>query len=136
MSPSTLSKVERVEQNCVPFPVFPVNLQYMPPPLSCPLTKLDPHFRVPSKVPLPLNPTFRSTPTPLVHRRSWHGLTTPFFSYFLFLYFFIISSLFPYFNLFVSIFIQSYVNIKLHVSTPGLGGGALSMGPESGGQAL
>ena len=33
-----------------------------------------------------------------------------------FLYFFIISSLFPYFNLFVSIFIQSYVNIKLHVS--------------------
>ena len=32
-----------------------------------------------------------------------------------FLYFFIISSLFPYFNLFVSIFIQSYVNIKLHV---------------------
>jgi hypothetical protein len=34
-----------------------------------------------------------------------------------FLYFFIISSLFPYFNLFVSIFIQSYANIKLHVST-------------------
>jgi hypothetical protein len=34
-----------------------------------------------------------------------------------YLYFFIISSLFPYFNLFVSIFIQSYVNIKLHVST-------------------
>ena len=34
-----------------------------------------------------------------------------------FLYFFIISSLFPYFNLFVSIFLQSYVNIKLHVST-------------------
>jgi hypothetical protein len=31
------------------------------------------------------------------------------------LYFFIISSLFRYFNL--SIFIQSYVNIKLHVST-------------------
>ena len=29
-----------------------------------------------------------------------------------FLYFFIISSLFPYFNLFVSIFIQSYVNIN------------------------
>ena len=59
------------------------------------------------------------------HRRSWHGLTTPLFSNFLitnlfsikFLYFFIISSLFPYFNLFVSIFIQSYVNIKLHVST-------------------
>ena len=34
-----------------------------------------------------------------------------------FLYFFIISSLFPYFNFFVSIFIQSYVNIKLQVST-------------------
>ena len=34
-----------------------------------------------------------------------------------FLYFFIISTLFPYFNLFVSIFIQSHVNIKLHVST-------------------
>ena len=34
-----------------------------------------------------------------------------------FLYFFIISSLFPYFNLFVSMFIQSYVNIKSHVST-------------------
>ena len=53
--------------------------------------------------------------------RSHH----PLFSNFLFtnlfsikfLYFFIISSLFPYFNLFVSIFIQSYVNIKLHVST-------------------
>jgi hypothetical protein len=48
-------------------------------------------------------------------------LLPPFFSNFLFtnlfsikfLYFFIISSLFPYFNLFVSIFIQSYVNIKL-----------------------
>jgi hypothetical protein len=34
-----------------------------------------------------------------------------------FLYFFIISSVFPYFNLFVSIFIQSYVNSNLHVST-------------------
>ena len=33
-----------------------------------------------------------------------------------FLYFFIISSLFPNFNLFVSIFIQSYINIKLLVS--------------------
>jgi cellulose synthase/poly-beta-1,6-N-acetylglucosamine synthase-like glycosyltransferase len=59
------------------------------------------------------------------HRHSWHGLTTPLCSNFLFanlfsmkfLYFFIISSLFPYFILFVSIFIQSYVNIKLHVST-------------------
>ena len=55
--------------------------------------------------------------------RTYHPL--PFFSNFLFtnlfsikfLYFFIIASLFPYFNLFVSIFIQSYVNIKLHVST-------------------
>jgi hypothetical protein len=54
------------------------------------------------------------------HRCSWHGLTTPPFSNFLFTnlfsikfrYFFIISSLFPYFNLFVSIFIQSYANIK------------------------
>jgi hypothetical protein len=50
------------------------------------------------------------------HRRSGHELTTPLFSNFLltnifsikFLYFFIISSLFPYFNLFVSIFIQCY----------------------------
>jgi hypothetical protein len=67
------------------------------------------------------------TSTYILHRRSWHGLTPPllFFSNFLFtnlfsikcLYFFIISSLFPYFNLFVSIFIQSYVNIKLQVST-------------------
>ena len=47
----------------------------------------------------------------------------PFFSNFLFtnlfsikfLYFFIISSLFPYFNLFVSIFIQSHFNNKFHV---------------------
>ena len=30
-----------------------------------------------------------------------------------YLYFFIISSIFPYFNLFVSIFIQSYVNSNL-----------------------
>ena len=34
-----------------------------------------------------------------------------------FLCFFIISFLFPYFNLFVSIFIQSYTNNNLHVST-------------------
>ena len=34
-----------------------------------------------------------------------------------FLYFFIISSLFSYFNLFVSIFIQSHVNNNLYVST-------------------
>ena len=32
------------------------------------------------------------------------------------LYFFIISFLLPYFNLFVSIFMQSYVNSNLHVS--------------------
>jgi hypothetical protein len=51
--------------------------------------------------------------------------TTPLFTNFLFTnlfsikknYFFIISSLFPYFNLFVSIFIQSYVNNNFHVST-------------------
>jgi hypothetical protein len=63
--------------------------------------------------------------TQIHHRRSWHGLTTHLFSNFLFtnlfsikfLYFFIISALFPYFNLFVSIFIQSYANIKLHVSS-------------------
>jgi hypothetical protein len=36
-----------------------------------------------------------------------------------FLYFFIISSLFPYFNLFVSIFIQSHVNNNLYVSILG-----------------
>jgi hypothetical protein len=56
---------------------------------------------------------------------SARGTDHPPFSNFLFtnlisikfLYFFIISSLFPYFNLFVSIFIQSYVNIKLHMST-------------------
>jgi hypothetical protein len=56
---------------------------------------------------------------------SARGTDHPPFSNFLFtnlfsikfLHFFIISSLFPYFNLFVSIFIQSYVNIKLHVST-------------------
>ena len=61
----------------------------------------------------------------IIHRRSWHGLATPLFSNFLltnlfsikFLHFFIISSLFPYFNLFVSIFIQFYVNSNLHVST-------------------
>jgi hypothetical protein len=48
----------------------------------------------------------------LTHRRSWHGLCSNFLFTNLFsikfLYFFIISSLFPYFNLFVSIFIQSY----------------------------
>jgi hypothetical protein len=53
-----------------------------------------------------------------VQVRSLYGFTTPppFLNFLLtylfsikFLYFFIISSLFPYFNLFVSIFIQSYV---------------------------
>ena len=65
----------------------------------------------------------------VIRSRDWYtgarGTDHPPFSNFLFtnlfsikfLYFFIISSLFPYFNLFVSIFIQSYVNIKLHVST-------------------
>ena len=74
-----------------------------------------------SEIPISLRLT-----SPTSHRRSWHGPPLPLcFSNFLFsnlfsikfLYFFIISSLFPYFNLFVSIFIQSYVNIKLHVST-------------------
>ena len=58
-------------------------------------------------------------------RACARGTDHPLFSNFLltnlfsikFLYFFIISSLFPYFNLFVSIFIQSYVSVKLHVST-------------------
>ena len=54
------------------------------------------------------------------------GMDHPPFSNFLFtnlfsvkfLYFFIISSLCPYFNLFMSIFIQSYVNSNfIHVST-------------------
>jgi hypothetical protein len=51
--------------------------------------------------------------------RNYHP---PFFFYFLFtylfsiefLYFFIISTLFPHFNLFMSIYIQSYVNSNLH----------------------
>jgi hypothetical protein len=63
----------------------------------------------------------RQTQPQALVARTYH----PLFSNFLFTnlfsikknYFFIISSLFPYFNLFVSIFIQSYVNIKLHVST-------------------
>ena len=58
---------------------------------------------------------------PFVISTGAHGTDHPPFSNFLFtnlfsiefLYFFIISSLFPYFNLFVSIFIQSYVNIFL-----------------------
>ena len=57
------------------------------------------------------------------HRRSRHGPPPPLqpsakntnLLSIKFLYFFIISSLFPYFNLFVSIFIQSYVNSSLHV---------------------
>ena len=61
----------------------------------------------------------------MIQSTGAHATDHPPFSNFLltklflikFLYFFIISSLFPYFNLFVSIFIQSYVNIKLHVST-------------------
>ena len=58
------------------------------------------------------------------HRRSWHGPPPFFLTFCLQIYFqsnFFISLLFhlffPYFNLFVSIFIQSYVNFKLHVST-------------------
>ena len=55
--------------------------------------------------------------------RTYHPLfffsNFPFTNFFSikFLYFFIISSLFPYFNLFVSIFTQSYANNNLHVST-------------------
>ena len=77
-----------------------------------------------------LVPIYNSFPLKLcrstckIHRRSWHGITTPFLTFCLhiyfrqtFLYFFIISSLFPYFKLIVSIFIQSYVNSNLHVST-------------------
>ena len=66
----------------------------------------------------------KSQPTQALVTQTYH----PLFSNFLFtnlfsikfLYFLIISSLFPYFNLFVSIFIQSYVNIKLHVLTPSM----------------
>ena len=67
--------------------------------------------------------SIRSSIISLIHVTTGaRGKDHPPFSNFLFtnlfsikfLYFFIISSLFPYF---VSIFIQSYVNIKLHVST-------------------
>jgi hypothetical protein len=57
------------------------------------------------------------------HKRSWHGIVTPFLTLCLHIYlqynFFIISSLFPLFNLFVSItiFMQSYFNSNLHVLT-------------------
>ena len=69
-------------------------------------------------------PPFQVLQTVKLHRRSWHGITTPLFFNFLLtylfsitlLYFFIISSLFPYFNLFVSILIQSYISSNLHVS--------------------
>jgi hypothetical protein len=58
--------------------------------------------------------TYMCRPQALVAR----NYTPPFFFNFLkCIYFFFISTLFPYFNLFVSIFIQSYVNINLHVST-------------------
>jgi hypothetical protein len=46
-----------------------------------------------------------------------------------FLYIFIISSLFPYFNLFVSIFIQSYANNNLHVFRGGFRGGVRGVRP-------
>ena len=54
-------------------------------------------------------------------RRPWHVITPPLF-YFLFTYLFSITFLyyftsFSWFSLFVSIFIQSYVNNNLHVST-------------------
>ena len=80
------------------------------------------------KGPLGNEPTRKIKPGSMKHiiqATGARGTDHPPFSNFLFtnlfsikfLYFFIISSLFPYFNLFVSIFIQSYVNIKLHVST-------------------
>ena len=54
-------------------------------------------------------------------------LPPPFFSFCFtylfsikFLYFFIISPLFPYLSLSMSIFIQSYVNINLNMSTTGI----------------
>ena len=47
------------------------------------------------------------------HRRSWHGITTPFLT----VYIFIFTKISPLFNLFAYIFIQSYVNSNLHVST-------------------
>ena len=54
------------------------------------------------------------------HRRSWHGITTKPFNLSVVIFnkkYFIISSLFPEFNLLVSICIQSDVNTNLHVST-------------------
>ena len=58
---------------------------------------------------------FFSLESHVMHSRSWHGITLlPFFNFLFtylfsikFLYFFIISSLSPYFKLFVSIFIHS-----------------------------
>jgi hypothetical protein len=50
------------------------------------------------------------------HRRSWHGITTPFLTW-LSVYIFIFTKISPLFNLFAYIFIQSYVNSNLHVST-------------------
>ena len=87
-----------------------------PPPTHAPL--------IPNPGSAPVNsPLFSIFGTsPVLNAR---GTNHPRFSNFLFtnlfsikfLYFLIISSLFPYFNLFVSIFKQSYVNIKLNVST-------------------
>jgi hypothetical protein len=60
-------------------------------------------------------------------------LPPPFFSFcftylfsITFLYFFIISFIFPYLSLSMSIFIQSYVNSNLNVSTSGIHGTKLS----------
>ena len=69
-----------------------------------------------SEWPLHIFPFFNTGARGMDHPPFSNFLFTNLFSI-KFLYFFIISSLFPYFNLFVSIFIQSYVNIKLHVST-------------------
>ena len=67
------------------------------------------------------------------HRHSLHGITTPLFSFcfaylfsITFLYFFIISFIFPYLSFSMSIFIHSYVNSNVNVSTTGIRGPKLS----------
>jgi len=69
---------------------------------------------------LSFNSTMHIEPQALVARNynppCFNFLLTYLFSI-KFLYFFNISSRFPYLNLVVSIFIQSYVNSNLHVST-------------------
>ena len=51
------------------------------------------------------------------HRRSWYGITSPFFYISIYISIFNKQNIsFLYFSLFMSIFIQSYVNSNLHVS--------------------